>query len=182
MSQKKIKTSFIWNFFTEKPNTDSLAVCNICKQTLSYKSSSNNLKKHITRKHPTININLASKSHINRSRSRSPINSKSTVQTEPQPSTSREANIAVANDDAIDKANLENKKHSSQLTVTSFLKKKMGPSFRKKIDECLIIIIILLFTHDFQPFSVVEYYGFKKFVSALNPSYELPSRKTISNT
>lgn len=41
---------------------------------------------------------------------------------------------------------------------------------------------MLLFTHDFQPFSVVEDYGFKKFVANLNPSYELPSRKTISNT
>ncbi|CAH1979230.1 unnamed protein product [Acanthoscelides obtectus] len=41
---------------------------------------------------------------------------------------------------------------------------------------------MLLFTHDFQPFSIVEDFGFRKFVSALNPSYGLPNRKTITNT
>lgn len=39
-----------------------------------------------------------------------------------------------------------------------------------------------IFTLDFQPFSVVEDKGFKDFVRALNPSYDLPSRKHISNT
>lgn len=41
---------------------------------------------------------------------------------------------------------------------------------------------MLLFTRDFQPFSVVEDEGFKKFVSSLNPVYVLPSRKTLSCT
>ncbi|CAH0562953.1 unnamed protein product [Brassicogethes aeneus] len=41
---------------------------------------------------------------------------------------------------------------------------------------------MLLITKEFQPFSVVEDYGFKKFVHALNPSYELPSRKKLLNT
>ncbi|CAG9840808.1 unnamed protein product [Diabrotica balteata] len=34
---------------------------------------------------------------------------------------------------------------------------------------------------DYQPFSIVEDRGFKKFVTALNPSYVLPNRKTISS-
>ncbi|KAF0742811.1 zinc finger BED domain-containing protein 4-like, partial [Aphis craccivora] len=37
-----------------------------------------------------------------------------------------------------------------------------------------------LFVKDFQPFKVVEDLGFKEFVKALNPSYELPNRNTIS--
>lgn len=56
-NQKKQKTSFIWNFFSEKRGSDSLALCDICKQVLSYKSSSNNLRKHMIRKHPLVNIN-----------------------------------------------------------------------------------------------------------------------------
>lgn len=39
-----------------------------------------------------------------------------------------------------------------------------------------------MFTLDFQPFSVVADKGFRSFVQALNPGYELPSRKTISQT
>lgn len=39
-----------------------------------------------------------------------------------------------------------------------------------------------LFTDDYQPFSVVEDKGFKEFVQALNPAYQLPNRKTISKT
>ncbi|KAL0812030.1 hypothetical protein ABMA28_009424 [Loxostege sticticalis] len=38
-----------------------------------------------------------------------------------------------------------------------------------------------MMTLDFQPFSIVEDEGFKEFVAAVNPSYELPSRKTLSN-
>lgn len=47
-----------------------------------------------------------------------------------------------------------------------------------KIDE----ILMLLFTHDFQPSSIVEDYGFRRFVNILNPSYQLPARKTITNS
>lgn len=39
-----------------------------------------------------------------------------------------------------------------------------------------------MFTDDLQPFSIVEDKGFKEFIQALNPAYELPSRKTISKT
>jgi hypothetical protein len=48
---------------------------------------------------------------------------------------------------------------------------------RKKIDA-----LMLLFIKDFQPFLVVEDKGFRKFVSTLNPAYQLPSRKHILNT
>lgn len=50
----KGKKSILWNFFT--PKNDILASCNLCKQTLSYKSSISNLKTHLRRKHPTIKI------------------------------------------------------------------------------------------------------------------------------
>lgn len=41
---------------------------------------------------------------------------------------------------------------------------------------------MLLFIKDYQPFTVVEDCGFKRFVEALNPSYQLPSRRTITST
>ncbi|GBM58509.1 hypothetical protein AVEN_124720-1 [Araneus ventricosus] len=39
-----------------------------------------------------------------------------------------------------------------------------------------------LFTKDFQPFRIVEDDGLRAFVQVLNPSYTLPSRKTIAQT
>lgn len=40
----------------------------------------------------------------------------------------------------------------------------------------------MLFIKDLQPFSIVEDDGFREFVKALNPDYQLPSRHSISNT
>ena len=42
--------------------------------------------------------------------------------------------------------------------------------------------LLNLFIFDFQPFSVVDDSGFKAFFSALNPSYQLPSKHSISKT
>ncbi len=46
---------------------------------------------------------------------------------------------------------------------------------RKNIDNALIEMIVT----DLQPTSVVEDNGFQKFVSVLDPHYELPSRRTV---
>lgn len=42
--------------------------------------------------------------------------------------------------------------------------------------------MLQLFTHDYQPFSIVEDKGFVNLIHDLNPSYKLPNRKTITNT
>jgi len=36
-----------------------------------------------------------------------------------------------------------------------------------------------LFVNDYQPFKIVEDSGFKNFVKALNPNYELPNHHAI---
>lgn len=43
-------------------------------------------------------------------------------------------------------------------------------------------VLMELFTRDIQPFSMLEFTGFPNFVKILNPSYQLPNRKYISNT
>lgn len=49
------KTSVVWLYFIEIG--DGKVKCELCKNTFSYKSgSSSNLKKHLFRKHPTINL------------------------------------------------------------------------------------------------------------------------------
>lgn len=56
----------------------------------------------------------------------------------------------------------------------SKLKMAIGTN-KKKIDEHLTVMIAT----DFQPYSIVEDCGFRKFVEALNPNYVLLSRQQI---
>ena len=57
------KTSIIWNFFHINDNKKQLAKCDLCHVVLCFKSSITNLKKHLQRKHPTINLNVTSKKY-----------------------------------------------------------------------------------------------------------------------
>lgn len=60
--------------------------------------------------------------------------------------------------------------------MSSYLPKKLRPGDKKEIDKCLVKLI----AYDCQPFSFVNDVGFREFVQ--NPSYDLPSRKTISTS
>lgn len=65
-----------------------------------------------------------------------------------------------------------------QANIAGYIPQKMTMDVQKKIDNSLMKI----FYKDFQPFSVVEDKGFSEFVKALNPSYKLPNRRSISAT
>lgn len=62
MDSQKRKTSAIWRFFD--PLTQSSAKFNLCKSILSYKGSTSNLKKHMQRKHYTVNLNTNELSNV----------------------------------------------------------------------------------------------------------------------
>jgi len=65
---------------------------------------------------------------------------------------------------------------SKQTSVVGYLPRKITVDAKKNLDQKLL----KLFVNDFQPFKVVEDSGFKQFVKALNPNYELPNRHAIS--
>lgn len=67
---------------------------------------------------------------------------------------------------------------ADQIRIMDFVLKKLPNTRKKSIDEALLS----LFTLDFQPFSVVENQGFRKFVRELNASYQIRSRKHISKS
>ncbi|XP_016891160.2 LOW QUALITY PROTEIN: zinc finger BED domain-containing protein 1-like [Cynoglossus semilaevis] len=52
----------------------------------------------------------------------------------------------------------------------------MDPLRQNKLDEALVKII----AYDYQPFSIVEDKGFREFLKTVDPSYTLPSWKTLS--
>jgi hypothetical protein len=47
-----------------------------------------------------------------------------------------------------------------------------------KQDQIDIALAKMIAT-DFQPFSIVEHRGFRKYSNSLNPMYTIPSRKTL---
>jgi hypothetical protein len=56
--------------------------------------------------------------------------------------------------------------------ISSFLPKKLC----KKMDK----LLLEFFTHDYQPFLIVENRKFVNFITVLNPLHNLMSKKTIS--
>lgn len=65
-----------------------------------------------------------------------------------------------------------------QTKYESYLPTKISVRSKNEMDKKLMG----LFIKDLQPFSLVDYYGFKEFISILNPGYQLPSRFVISKT
>lgn len=166
------KTSHIWNFFT--PQDDTKAKCNLCKQIISYKTSTSNLKRHFERKHPLVNLTRDSNTQKKNTPPPLPLETQnvSANRSEPQTSTSSSAN---STSDENRPSDIFAKKTQAKLP---YVAKTIGIHTKKKLDNSLM----QLFTKDMQPFSMVEDTGFRNFVNNLNPSYQIPSRKYISNT
>lgn len=171
------KSSPVWDFFTVIDKTN--AKCNMCKLQMSYKSSITNLKKHIERKHPTVKI-------IQKSATlESATDEVEHMEHDGEPG--EQLNVIGDGSSASASGENENKSVSAEPSVKKSravqkriesLSNKMSSRSKKSIDSDLLLMLTL----DFQPFSIVEDKGFQKFVHALNPSYKLPTRQTVSKT
>ncbi|CAG9789919.1 unnamed protein product [Diatraea saccharalis] len=53
--EKHPRTSVVWKYYEPPNREERTAVCKCCQETLSYKSSISNLKKHLQRKHKMFN-------------------------------------------------------------------------------------------------------------------------------
>ncbi|CAH2000345.1 unnamed protein product [Acanthoscelides obtectus] len=147
----------------------------MCKCKFSYKTSTSNLKKHINKRHPTITLKSTitaseSDTHIYRSKTDNGESMESAVDN--HPSTSKQTQIACQANAPI---------RITQTKVDSFsniLQTKISARQKNKIDRKLLYLCV----KDLQPFSIVADTGFREFVAALNPSYQLPERRIISKT
>jgi hypothetical protein len=174
----KRKTSIIWNFFT--PEDELKALCNFCKQKFSYKSSTTNLKAHITRKHPSIKLDVLPKEkHSTISQAASSECDRQVIQDQEQEPSLSPASPKPSTSTSTDSTEIHpppvKKRRFHQTTIS--VPKKIGFSQKKQLDEYLLALI----TKDFQPFSIVEDVGFREYSNALNPNYTVPSRKVLSN-
>jgi hypothetical protein len=182
---KRAKTSSLWTYFSITDDNTKTCRCELCGLLLSYRSTLNNLKKHIERRHVTVNLSAdkTSPRPSNNLDSKSSCTSSSQVLEEPNIDDPEELNTATSmSTEVLEHAasgkplNKPKPNISKQTSISSYVPKKIGICQKKKIDKAFL----RLFFSDFQPFSIVEDSGFIEFVNALNPSYSLPSRKSIS--
>ncbi|XP_034836848.2 zinc finger BED domain-containing protein 4-like isoform X2 [Maniola hyperantus] len=185
----------IWDHFKRLPG-DERAVCKHCKQEYVYKGKFRYLKRHLRTKHPSENLKLTSVSED--------------VGEKKRAGDKRLADFVVDDDDDDDDGENNDDHHdvivnsqddvivskdsdsdttarpeSNSLQSLTPAKRCHIPQHKPRADHNNVIIdkcLVKLIAYDFQPITIVEDKGFKEFVHALNPAYELPSKETIALT
>jgi len=156
MSESKIssrKRSNIWLHFTPELNGGK-ARCDICRVLLSFTGgTTSNLAKHLRAKHPS--SSNSAKEHLGESST---------------------ANQQLTTNDKDNTACIKPVKKERQNTLGTYIVKPASVARQKRLNELLLKMIVL----DFQPFSIVTDTGFREFVTALDPSYRIPSRNMIT--
>ncbi|XP_073525533.1 E3 SUMO-protein ligase ZBED1-like [Phyllobates terribilis] len=147
------KRSRIWSHFDHIDNTKT--ECKICKIKLSYRAgSTTNLHRHIRDVNPTVQI-------------------------EEHESTTATTGTAAAVSATTSEASARPRPATTQRSILRFMPDKvMTPARKSAVDRELAKMV----AKDFQPMTIVEDKGFKNFAHALNLTYVLPSRKTLSQT
>lgn len=166
------KTSIVWNHFVSEDSKKGK--CNYCSELISFTSGSlGNLSRHLKRKHPTI--------------STAPVERQVLMDDEAEsvhPRTETDRSISVHSNSTITVPPTSSirpvaaQKSSAQPTMDGFTQKPLPPNKKSKIDQQLITMI----AKEYQPLNIVNDTEFKKFVALLNPSYSLPTRKTLSES
>lgn len=55
---KRPRTSSMWNYFKICDKNAKIAQCDMCGLKMSFRSTTTNLKTHVTKKHPTVNLDV----------------------------------------------------------------------------------------------------------------------------
>lgn len=171
------KKSEIWTVFEEISNIQ--AKCHFCSQILSHKGGSTyNLHRHLKSKHPASFSSLSTSKNNRKEHGAGEcaVDDPSPIRPQeysPVPSTSTNTNFAKS--DSTDSASIVKKKE--QKTLGAFFTKPVTNKKREDINKHLVNTI----AKNFLSFYLVESDYFKAFVRELNPGYQLPTRKTISN-
>lgn len=170
------KKSVVWNHF-DPTTTPGYAKCKLCKNLSSNQGgSTSNMMRHLRSQHPTV---LLTNTQAEAEGDTDPAEDPAAAGTSTAGTTGGAATAAAAGGTSSTSATATPatvRKRQRQTTMGAFIKKPMAPHQRQKVDNALISMI----AKDFQPFSVVDDEGFKEFTAALDPSYTLPSRHTLS--
>lgn len=152
--------SELWHHFEKDDGAAKKATCNVCKEKLTYKWTTANLKSHLKRKHVSIYTSLTS-----------------IVATGGQ--TQQSTTAVAATSLVVDRTNESRPENvvKRQKVMDTFINKKISNEQKKLIN----LDLLALCTETFQPFSIVEEEAFRRFCRWI-PGYQLPTRKTLANS
>ncbi|CAH1397979.1 unnamed protein product [Nezara viridula] len=195
MEQKKGKQKYspIWNLF-EVIDRDC-ARCLICAKRFSYRSTTSNLRKHLERKHGTLQVvqtvpRLGNEVEELTSTQSQIFQIASPPKKAAQQSTPQHIQIKLIPTQQISTQQANTQQiYSPQLNLqnaVAFKKlkkdKKSLPVVQNEAEGSVNDALMQLFIRDFHPISTVEDEGFRGFITSLNPTYEIPTKKYISQT
>lgn len=162
------KRSDIWMHFDAV--TPSQARCHGCKTTISsHGGSTSNMRRHLKTKHPTVLL-------PERPEAAAADMTPETATTSASTSTDPGSTSSTTTTTTTRAPPPQQGRQSRQSSMQAFIRRPIQPIQQSKVDEALVKMIAM----DFQPFSIVEDRGFRSYTQALDPTYVLPSRGTIS--
>lgn len=198
MSELKNKRSELWKHF--QIVGEGKAKCGYCNKIISFRGgATGNLGRHMKSVHKAISLEKAIYRHQaendeemeDQPQNMAATVSRNTPSTSYAPSVNIPSTLSAPNDDTPSASSapvsvtqnrtVPNKKNvpsHSQDVITNFIRRPISINKSKQLDEQLIRVIV----KEYQPFRVVEDPEFKKFIHMLNPNYNMPDRKTISNS
>ena len=164
------KTSDLWyHFSSSEPGKGK---CQYCSFVMSCTGgSTGNLIRHLKRKHPTVPLHRTP-TPAETSDSRSPQDEG------PQQDPAAKEATVVCED--ISSASTSRSKQARQSHMSSYVNiiKPVSIEKNKQLDNQLVRLI----AREYHPFSLVEDAEFRRFVQMLCPGYQIPSRKTLTNS
>ncbi|XP_055543961.1 zinc finger BED domain-containing protein 6-like [Wyeomyia smithii] len=168
-------SSDIWYHFTKEKGK---GICRYCNASISMSSgSTSNLKRHLQGKHPLIPLNRQESKEkgkdavVSKEKGKDAVVDISTTENnesgEPSQKSAEQRSLPVSFSSG-----------KPQSSMTQFIVKRLPIQKSRSIDTQLLTMIC----REYHPLSIVEDKEFVKFIELLNPSYNLPSRKTLSNS
>lgn len=178
------KSSKAWQFFTDLKNNK--AKCNFCQKEFSYKGGgAYNLIRHTKSKHPHVFVAIRECPIENITSSETEIHNL-TAQDLERPATSTSTSTAST-------AKMHETSNSLPATAISIDQCRKAPVTNTKVTqyfykplsakktEHLNKMLVKVFTKNYLAFHLIESPELKEFIKELNPAYQIPTRKTLSN-
>lgn len=165
------KTSEVWNHFT---CLDKKATCRYCTLSLvcNPRNGTGNLVRHLKRKHS--NIAVYRESRETNAIQNIPLEVLPSTSAEVQPENEiRQETSAKSPTPALRQPP---RLRPNLITSYTFDKRPLSSSKSKQIDNQLLKMIV----KEYHPFSIVEDVEFRNLIHLLCPSYNIPTRKTVS--
>ena len=148
----------------------SQARCQYCRNKISiHGGSTSNMMRHVKTKHPTLSLSGPQESETETAATATATGTDTATTTAAATTSATSASTTATTTATIPK-------RQRQTSLGGFVRRPIQPLQQGKVDEALVKMLAT----DFQPFSIVEDRGFRAYTQALDPTYVLPSRSTLS--